>query len=61
MSGSVVNLAARTMTQAGAGETLVTGSVGDQLVGSRFTFVNLGEHRLKGFDSPRVLLRVEPH
>lgn len=55
IGGSVVNLAARTMAQASAGEILVTESLRDQLLGSRFTFHDAGEHTLKGFARPRTL------
>jgi class 3 adenylate cyclase len=55
VSGSVVNLAARTMGEATAGEIYVTGSVRDQLLGSEFNFQDAGEHTLKGFTTPRRL------
>jgi class 3 adenylate cyclase/pimeloyl-ACP methyl ester carboxylesterase len=58
ISGSVVNLAARTMSAAVAGEILVTSSVRDQLLGSSFEFSDAGLHELKGFSSGRVLFRV---
>ncbi|MGI9529989.1 MAG: adenylate/guanylate cyclase domain-containing protein [Acidimicrobiia bacterium] len=55
VTGSVVNLAARTMAEASAGELYVTGSVKDQLLGSRFEFQDRGEHTLKGFATSRRL------
>lgn len=58
ISGSVVNLAARTMDSAPAGEIFVTSSVRDQLLGSRFDFTEAGLHELKGISSPRLLFRV---
>lgn len=58
VSGSVVNLASRTMSAAPAGEIFVTSSVRDQLLGSRFHFVDAGSHELKGFDANRLLFRV---
>jgi len=58
ISGSVVNLAARTMEAASAGEIYVTSSVRDQLLGSRFEFEDAGRHKLKGFASGRRLSRV---
>lgn len=59
ISGSVVNLAARTMNAAPAREIFVTSSVRDQLLGSRFEFVDTGLHDLKGFRTPRLLFRVD--
>ena len=58
ISGSVVNLAARTMDAASASEIYVTSSVRDQLLGSRFDFAEAGFHELKGFNSKRRLFRV---
>ena len=58
ISGSVVNLAARTMGEATAGEIYLTASVRDQLLGSQFDFQDAGEHALKGFTTPRRLFLV---
>ena len=58
ISGSVVNLAARTMDAAPADEIYVTSSVRDQLLGSRFEFADAGRYELKGFTTKRLLLRV---
>lgn len=55
ISGSVVNLAARTMAEASAGQIYVTESLRDQLLGSQFVFHDVGEHTLKGFITPRRL------
>ena len=60
ISGSVVNLAARTMSAAPAREVFVTSSVRDQLLGSRFEFTDAGLHELKGFRTKRQLFRVAP-
>lgn len=58
ISGSVVNLAARTMSAAPAREILITASVRDQLLGSRFEFADAGLHELKGFHTKRHLFCV---
>ena len=58
ISGSVVNLAARTMDAAPANEIYVTSSVHDQLLGSRFEFDDAGQHELKGFALQGLLFRV---
>ena len=58
ISGSVVNLAARTMEATPASEIYVTSSVHDQLLGSRFGFDDAGHYELKGFSTKRRLFRV---
>jgi len=58
ISGSVVNLAARTMDAAPANEIYVTSSVHDQLLGSPFEFDDAGHYELKGFSAKRLLYRV---
>ena len=58
ISGSVVNLAARTMDAAAANEIYVTSSVHDQLLGSRFEFDDVGHYELKGFSAKRRLFRI---
>lgn len=58
ISGSVVNLAARTMGAAPDGEIYVTSSVKDQLLGSSIRLVSAGAHKLKGFQTTRELFRV---
>lgn len=58
VSGSVVNLAARTMQAAPDAEIYVTASLRDQLLGSGVDFEPAGSHELKGFDVPRELFRV---
>jgi class 3 adenylate cyclase/pimeloyl-ACP methyl ester carboxylesterase len=58
ISGSVVNLAARTMSAASAGEIFITSSVRDQLLGSHLEFTDAGLHELKGFRTKRQLFGV---
>lgn len=58
ISGSVVNLAARTMDAAPAGEIFVTSSVRDQLLGSTLEFTDAGLHQFKGFSAERLMFRV---
>jgi len=48
ISGMAVHIAARVSDAAGAGEILVSRTVRDILVGSGLTFVDHGEHVLKG-------------
>ncbi len=48
VAGLAVHLAARIMGLAGAGETLVSGTVRDLVIGSELTFSERGEHELKG-------------
>jgi class 3 adenylate cyclase/alpha-beta hydrolase superfamily lysophospholipase len=55
ISGSVVNLAARTMGKAADNEVYITSSVRDQLLGSQFDFQDAGEYSLKGITRPRRL------
>jgi class 3 adenylate cyclase len=43
-----VHIAARTMSQASGGETVVTRTVTELLAGSRHHFEDRGEHHLKG-------------
>ena len=58
ISGSVVNLAARTMGVAPDTEIYVTSSLRDQLLGSHLAFESAGSHRLDGFQTDRELYRV---
>lgn len=55
--GTVVNLAARVMSEAAPGEVLVTETLADQLE-ARFEFEDRGLRTLKGFTQPRHLLAV---
>jgi class 3 adenylate cyclase len=50
--GLAVHLAARIMALASAGETLVSRTVCDLVVGSELSFADRGEHELKGIDEP---------
>ena len=58
ISGSVVNLAARTMGAAPDTEIYITASLRDQLLGSQFAFESAGSHKLSGFQTDRELYRV---
>jgi len=55
--GTVVNLAARVMSEAAPGEVLVTETVADQL-DTRFRVEDRGLRTLKGFSEPRHLLAL---
>jgi class 3 adenylate cyclase len=48
VGGIAVHLGARVMAEAGAGETVVSSTVKDLVVGSEIAFQDRGEHRLKG-------------
>jgi class 3 adenylate cyclase len=48
VAGLAVHLAARIMSQAEAGEVLVSGTVHDLVIGSELAFSERGEHELKG-------------
>jgi len=48
VGGIAVHLGARVMAEAGAGETVVSSTVKDLVVGSEITFLDRGEHSLKG-------------
>ncbi len=50
VAGLAVHLAARIMGQAEAGETLVSRTVRDLVVGSELRFSDRGEHELKGIE-----------
>ena len=56
--GAVVQLAARTCAQAGPGQILASSVIRDLTAGKGFTFVDRGEHALKGFEEPRRLYEV---
>ena len=58
VSGSVVNLAARTMAAAPVGGIFITSSLRDQLLGSRFAFESAGTHTLDGFRTDRELFLI---
>jgi class 3 adenylate cyclase len=48
VGGIAVHLGARVMAAADAGETVVSSTVKDLVVGSEITFQDRGEHQLKG-------------
>jgi class 3 adenylate cyclase len=48
ISGLAVHIAARVMDQAAKGETLITRTLHDLTAGSGLTFIDHGQHRLKG-------------
>jgi class 3 adenylate cyclase len=56
--GAVVQLAARTCSQAGPGQILASSVIRDLSAGKGFRFVDRGEHVLKGFEEPRRLYEV---
>lgn len=58
VAGMGVHIAARVSGLAGAGETLVSRTVRDLVVGSGFVFHDAGEHRLKGVDEPWQCFRL---
>ena len=55
ISGAVVNLASRIESVASPDEVLVSATVRDMLIGSRFEFEPAGIHELKGFDEQWAL------
>lgn len=59
VGGLAVHLAARIMSQAGAGEVLVSSTVRDLVVGSGLTFVPRGTYSLKGIPGEWSLLVVK--
>lgn len=52
LHGAVVHQASRVADQAGAGEIVVADAVRQLALGKGFSFDDLGEHTLKGFDEP---------
>ncbi|TJY61011.1 adenylate/guanylate cyclase domain-containing protein [Sinimarinibacterium sp. CAU 1509] len=59
IGGIAVHIAARVMAQAGAGEVVVSRTVRDILLGSRYTFSAFGRHVLKGVPDEWELFRLE--
>jgi class 3 adenylate cyclase len=59
LHGAVVVVASRINSLAGPGEVLVSGGVRHLVVGKGFTFDDLGEHALKGFNEPVRLWRLQ--
>ena len=60
LSGVAVNLGARIAAAANAGEVLVSSTVRDLVAGSGITFVDRGEHELKGITAPTRLYAAGP-
>jgi class 3 adenylate cyclase len=58
VGGIAVHLGARVMAKADAGETVVSSTVKDLVVGSGIAFEDRGEHRLKGVPGPWRLYAV---
>ena len=58
VGGMAVHLAARILSEAGAGEILVSRTVRDLVAGSHIVFVDRGVHRLKGIEGEWQLLAV---
>jgi class 3 adenylate cyclase len=62
VGGIAVHLGARVMAEANAGETLVSSTVKDLVVGSEIAFEDRGEHQLKGVPGTWRLFAVShPH
>jgi class 3 adenylate cyclase len=59
IAGMTVHIAARTMSHASGGETLVTRTVTELLAGSRHRFDYRGDHRLKGVPGSWTLFLAE--
>jgi len=61
ISGVAVNVAARVLGKADAGEVLVSRSISDLLAGEAFAFEDRGEHDLKGIpDAHRLFAMSAP-
>lgn len=61
VGGIAVHIAARILGQAGAGETLVSRTVGDLVVGSGTSFEDRGDVELRGVPGSWQLLAVDRH
>ena len=59
VGGFAVHVGQRVCAAAAAGETLVSRTVADLVAGSGFTFVDRGEHELKGLDGRWQLYAVD--
>jgi class 3 adenylate cyclase len=59
ISGIAVHIGARVLAQAGDGEVLVSSTVKDLVAGSGITFIERGEHELKGVPGTWRLFAVE--
>jgi class 3 adenylate cyclase len=60
VGGIAVHLGARVMAVAGAGETIVSSTVKDLVVGSEIAFDDRGEHEMKGVPGTWRLFAVSP-
>ncbi|MFY9468845.1 MAG: guanylate cyclase, partial [Solirubrobacterales bacterium] len=61
--GGAINMAARVLNRADADEALATEQLRNQIphrAAAGLRFVSIGKVRLKGFDDPVELFRVEP-
>jgi class 3 adenylate cyclase len=58
VQGIAVHIGARVSAMAGASEVLVSSTVKDLVAGSGLTFVDAGEHKLKGVPDRWHLYRV---
>jgi class 3 adenylate cyclase len=56
--GTPVNMAARVLSKAGPRQTAVSSIVRDLCQGKNFTFEELGQFNLKGFDQPQAIYQV---
>ena len=59
VSGIAVHLASRILDEASAGEVFVSSTVKDLVFGSGMTFIDRGEHELKGIEERRRLFSVD--
>jgi class 3 adenylate cyclase len=59
LGGIAVHIAARVLTQAGAGEILASRTVKDLVAGAGFVFADRGTHQLKGVPDTWQLYAVE--
>jgi class 3 adenylate cyclase len=60
VGGIAVHIGARVMAEARSGEVLVSRTVRDVLLGSRYEFDERGEHELKGVPDRWALYAIRP-
>jgi class 3 adenylate cyclase len=60
VGGMAVNIAARVMGLAGAGEVLASGAVAGAVVGGPFSFEERGAHELKGVPGRWPVFSLQP-
>jgi class 3 adenylate cyclase len=60
VGGMAVNIAARVMGRAGAGEVLASGAIAGAVVGGPFTFEERGTHELKGVPGRWPVFSLQP-